>query len=200
MAEVIRFLVSMLSSWDILGVFSEKCQLLWDVQKLILTSRVQPCFSLSVFLDSEMLPSCPVCVSFLQRQLLSWFLIQTRLSTSACSSTASSLMACPWMLTRMAASSIQSSPPTLWSQSTPPQKYVVSDALHSACTDISNSSHRRKGDGLVCRFFRALLLRCFLGGEDKMFWWFLSKHLEIRCINIHKNKEPLKSLATGSLL
>lgn len=45
---------------------------------------------------------------------------------SACSSTVSFWTVCRWTLTRTAASSIRSSPPTPWSQSTPPQKYGVS--------------------------------------------------------------------------
>lgn len=66
--------------------------------------------------------------SRLQTRWLSWSPMRTRPSTSGCSSTVSCWTGCPWTPTRMAASSTQSSPPTPWSQSTPRQKYVVSDA------------------------------------------------------------------------
>lgn len=64
--------------------------------------------------------------------------MQSRLFTSACSSTGSSSTACPWTRTRTAASSIQSSPLTPWSQSTPPQKYGVSPVNYASRTQHQN--------------------------------------------------------------
>lgn len=76
-------------------------------------------------------------VSTAQTRWLSWFLTQTRPSTNACSSTVSFWTACPWTLIHTAASSTRSSPLTLWSQSTPPQKYVVSEASSLLCAGVS---------------------------------------------------------------
>lgn len=89
------------------------------------------CFSVVVAVSLILVFSCGRLTP--QTPWLSWFLTQTRLSTSVCSSTVSCWMVCPWTHTRTAASSIQSSPLTLWSQSTPLQKYVVSEQLIGMC-------------------------------------------------------------------
>lgn len=84
--------------------------------------------------------------SRLQTRWLLWFLMQSRQSTLACTSTVSYWTACPWTPTHTAASSIQSSPPTLWSQSTPLLKYVVSEAnlLHCA--------------GMICKYIFVVII------------------------------------------
>lgn len=109
----------------------EADQASWDTFKRFLSLLVFPC--------------CRVAP---QKRWLGWSPTQNRLSTIVCSSTASFWTDCPWTLTHTAASCIQSSPLTLWSQSTPPQKYAVSEAGSLHCRHVGyHSALTTRGTG-----------------------------------------------------
>lgn len=123
-------------------------------------------------------------VLFTQTQWLSWSLTQTRLSTIVCSSTVSYWMVCPWTRTHMAASFIQSSRLTLWSQSTPQQKYVVSEASSLHCGGTNARILASLGITKQLVLLREWLLGWFFCKHSVRSLWRNKGSLLIKCIFI----------------